>query len=163
MTLKCESASSMLKHMPGCLFDNKISFVRGLNFRLCWKLLALPCKCWMRFLFSHVNDALMAQAQAVVVYEPHGKVREAARNAMKPIIFLTARHTPHRGVKQARWVQDQCESKRYPSSLTAWPHPSVLLCWRAMRHRGPARTSEDPLMLFLLWKGALLWDVEKTC
>lgn len=104
-----------------------------------------------------------------VLYEPHGKVREAARNVMKlrdkttfPIILRTARHTPHREVKQAHWVQDQCKSKCYFFSLVARLHSSVVLCWWATRHRGPAPTSEDHLTLFILWNGVLLWDVEKT-
>lgn len=76
----------MLKHTPGCLFANKISFVRGLNFMSCWKncsvISRVNAECV--FLFSRINAALMGQAQRCLVYEPRGKVREAARNAMKP-------------------------------------------------------------------------------
>lgn len=132
--------------------------LKGIKFQvMLTSALSSPSKCWMCFLFSPINAALMDQAQAVLYMNHMGRweKRRGMRwnwgtKRLSPIIFLTARHTPHGGVKQARWVQDQCKSKCYSSSLTARLHPGVLLCWWATPHRGPTRTSEDHLMLFIL-------------
>lgn len=105
--------------------------------------------------------------------EPLGelrKVREVARNAMKPedrntfsIIFLTVGPAPRGAVKQARKVQDQWKSKCcfFPPCLCALALDSAPkpLYSRATRLRLP---HHRPVMLLILWKWTLLWDTEKT-
>lgn len=114
----------------------------------------------------------MDQEQSVL-YEPLGEVAEVVRNVIKAgntktftIIFHTARPAPRCGVKQAHKVQDQCKSKccfslpslpslcvLLQSPFTTMPRGSVsppLLC-----------SSEDNIMLLILWNGTLLWDVGK--
>lgn len=119
----------------------------------------------MYFFFSPESEALMDQEQAML-YEPLGElreVREVARNVMKPgdkitfpIIFLTARPTPHCGVKQERKVQDQCKSKCCFSLPPCSPSPCALLkCPFTAVPRGSVFlpllcSSEDNIMLLIL-------------
>lgn len=113
--------------------------------------------------------------EQTMLYEPLGElreVREVGRNVMKPVdentfptIFLTVRPTPRCAVKQAHKVQDQCKSK---PSLPARPRPAFCSgaplqpCHAARASLPSLLRSEDNLMLFILWKGTLLWDVRKT-
>lgn len=129
------------------------------------------------FFFSLVSEALIDQEQSML-YEPLGQlreVREVVRNVLKPgdkntfpIIFLTVRPTPHCVVKEAHKVQDQCKSKCYFSLPPCLPPPCTLLrCpFTAMPHGSGSppslSSSGDNIMLYILWKGTLLWDVGKT-
>lgn len=88
-----------------------------------------------------------------------------------PIIFLTVRPTPHCAVKEAHKVQEQCKSKCYFSIPRRPPtRPRPVICSSACFTGVPLgpgsppslSSSEDNIMLQILWKGALLWDAGKT-